>query len=276
MTDTPQVPSYGVPGAPGPNVTAPAVEPPKMTTWQRLANIFLSPGEVFEDINRKPDFILPLILTTVLSLGFYMIVNWQLKLDPYEVAKAGVEKQLEAQGKRMRDLSENERQAYEQGIELSVKFQKYALVLVLVIIPLGITFFAGVYYIGSLLIRGQTSFVKVLSVISYATFVTDLVKGLLTVLIVAIRPPDMDAILQQNLVASNLTILASRGTPQWLFTLFQQFDFFTIWFISLITIGLAAICYKKKPLQIAWLPFGLWVIWIVVRVALAFIFTGGK
>jgi hypothetical protein len=176
----------------------------------------------------------------------------------------------------MRDLSENERQAYEQGIQFSVTIQKYAFILVVVFIPLGITFFAGIYYIGSLLIRGQTSFVKVLSVISYATFVTDLVKGFLTVLIVAIRPPDMDAILQQNLVASNLTILASRTTPQWLFTLFQQFDFFTIWFISLITIGLAAICYKKKPLQIAWLPFGLWVIWIVVRVVLAFIFSGGK
>ncbi|HNB71149.1 MAG TPA: YIP1 family protein, partial [Acidobacteriota bacterium] len=161
MTDTPQVPSYGVPGDPGPKVSYPAAEPPKMTTWQRMANIFLSPGEVFEDINRKPDFILPLILTTVLSLGFYLIVNWQLKLDPRETAKAAIEKQLEQQGKRMRDLSEKEREAYEQGIEVSVKIQKYAFILVLIIVPLAITFFSGIYYIGSLLIRGQTSFVKV-------------------------------------------------------------------------------------------------------------------
>lgn len=276
MTDTPQVPSYGVPGAPGPNVTAPAVEPPKMTTWQRLANIFLSPGEVFEDINRKPDFVLPLILITVLSLGFYLIVNWQLKLDPRETAKAAVEKQLEQQGKRMRDLSEKEREAYEQGIEFSVAIQKYAFVLVLIVVPLGITFFAGIYYIGSLLIRGQTSFVKVFAMTTYASFVVDSVKGLLTVLIVAIRPPDMDAILQQNFITSNLTVFASRTTPQWLFALFQQFDFFSFWFISLISIGLAAICYKKKPLQVTWIPIGLWLFWTLIRVVFAFITSGGK
>lgn len=171
----------------------------------------------------------------------------------------------------MNDLSEAERQAIEQNISVSVSIQKAAPYIGAVLGPIAVTFLAGIFFLGTLLVRGQTAFPKVLSVTAYSGFATGLVQYLLTAVVVVIKPPDIDAILEQNMTMSNLGLLVPKDAPVWISVLLKQFDFFTIWYLVLITIGLAAVCYKKRPGQMAIIPFGLWFLWILVRVAFSLI-----
>lgn len=268
MTEKDVLPTYGMPQ---PEPSGEANEKPRLSPIQRLGAIFLSPGEVFADINRKPDFIAPILVMALSALVFSFFFNWRVNVDPREIAQLAVEKNLEKQGKRWRDLSEQERQQMEASIEISAKIQKYAPYIGPVFVVALIAFLSLIYFVGTLLIRGQTSFGKVFSVTSYATFATDLVRYVLSVVIVAIRPPDAEAILRANgsFAMSNPAGFFPATTPGWILAIARNIDFFSFWYIALIAIGLAAVCYKKRTSQTVIIPAGLWFIGLVIGVAFA-------
>jgi hypothetical protein len=269
MTEKDALPNYGMPQ---PEFTE-NQEKPKLSPIQRMAGIFLSPGEVFADINRKPDFIAPILAMALLSVLFSFFFQWRVNVDPREIAQQATEKQIEKQGKRWRDLTDQERDQYEKGIGFSVMVQKALPYIAPVITVLGIAILATIYFVGTLLLRGQTTFAKVFSVTTYASFATDVVQYLLSALIIGLRPPDIDAILRANgsYAMSNPAGFFPAETAGWILALARSIDFFKLWFIVLIAIGLAAICYKKRASQTALIPAGLWFIGVVLGVVFAFI-----
>lgn len=55
---------------PSPIDTAIPEEPPRMSEAASLGNIFVSPGETFEDLRRKPRFVLAILLMVILTAAF--------------------------------------------------------------------------------------------------------------------------------------------------------------------------------------------------------------
>jgi hypothetical protein len=270
MSDFQSPPDYGMPGL----AASAADAKPKMTPIQRMIAVFFSPGEVFADIKRKPDFLIPIIVMIAAAISFSLFFNWRTNIDQRELARRAIEKTLEKDGKRLRDLPEAQREAMERSIEFSATLQKFSPILAAVLSPALIGLLAVLYYVGCLLIRGQANFVEVFSVTTYASFATDVTRFALTALIVGVRPPDIDRILQSggSFTMSNPAALMSESSPAWMLALARNFDFFSFWFIGLIAIGLAAVCYKRRAAQTAVIPFALWAIVTVGGVAFALIF----
>jgi|GEM_PF-2029425 hypothetical protein len=247
------------------------------TVWQRLTSIFLAPNAVFAELRRRPDFLAPMLVMALLTAGFSVFFTVWVKVDPKEVARRAIERQLESQGKRWGDLSDTEQRQFEQGIEFSAGLQRFAPVIGIGVSVLATLALAGVYYLGMLLVRGQATFRQVLSVTAYATYATESVKYVLNILIILLRPPDVEQILKArgSFVISNPAPLLPESLPGWMLAAVRWVDVFSLWFIGLMAIGLAAVAYKKTPQQMAIIPGSLWLLGLIGSVVFALV-TGGK
>ena len=56
-------------------------EPARLGPAQRLIGILLSPGETYEDINRRPTWLAPLLITIVLAVGSSLFFNYWVNPD---------------------------------------------------------------------------------------------------------------------------------------------------------------------------------------------------
>ncbi len=252
-------------------------QPVSTTVWQRLTGIFFTPGAVFAALRRQPDFLAPMLVMALLTAGFSVFFNVWVKADPREVARRAIERQLENQGKRWSDLSDTEQRQFEQGIEFSAGLQRFAPLIGIGVSVLATLALAGVYYLGMLLARGQSTFRQVLSVTAYATYATEGVKYVLNILIVLLRPPDVEQILKArgSFVISNPAPLLPESLPGWMLAAVSWVDVFSLWFIVLMAIGLAAVAYRKTPQQMAIIPGSLWLLGLLGSVVFALV-TGGK
>ncbi|MGQ9897247.1 MAG: YIP1 family protein [Acidobacteriota bacterium] len=261
------------------NAHSPQVETQTASTsvWQRLTGIFFTPSAVFAALRCQPDFLAPMLVMALLTAGFSVFFTVWVKVDPKEVARRAVERQLESQGKRWNDLSDAEQQQFEQGIELSASLQRFAPIIGAGVGILATLALAGLYYLGMLLLCGQTSFQQVLSVTAYATYATDGIKYLLNFLVVFLRPPDVEQVIRArgSFVVSNPAPLLPESTPAWALAMLNWLDVFSLWFIALMAIGLAAIAYKKTPQQMAIIPGSLWLLGLLGSVVFAVV-TGGR
>ena len=252
-------------------------QPVSTTVWQRLKGMFFTPGAVFAALRRQPEFLAPMLVMALLTAGFSVFFSVWVKVDPREVARRAIERQLESQGKRWPDLSDAEQRQFEQDIEFSAGLQRFAPVIGIGVSVLATLALAGVYYLGMLLVRGQATFRQVLSVTAYATYATESVQYVLNILIILLRPPDVEQILKArgSFVISNPAPLLPESLPGWMLAAVRWVDVFSLWFIGLMAIGLAAVAYKKTPLQMAIIPGSLWLLGLLGSVMFALV-TGGK
>jgi len=49
-----------------------------LSPFSRVVGVFFSPGATFADIVRKPSWVLPLVLTTILSIGVSFAINQRI------------------------------------------------------------------------------------------------------------------------------------------------------------------------------------------------------
>ncbi len=246
-----------------------------MTVWQQLMGVFFSPGAVFASLRHKPEVLAPMLAMAAITAGFSLFFSLWVKVNPQELARRGIEYQLERQGKRWSDLSDAEQRQFEQGIELTAGFQRFAPVVGVVFTVLFTVALAGACYLGLLLLNGQTDFTHVLSVTAYALYATEGTKYVLNTLVVLLRPPDIEQILRArgSFVVSNLAALLPESWPAWLLAAAGWVDVFSIWFIALMGIGLAAVAYKKTPQQVIIIPISLWLLGVLGSVIFALVTT---
>src|SRR5438034_11719208 len=87
---------------PPPPENIPEADPPQMSEVASLGNVFIEPGRVFEDMRRKPRFLLAgLITIAVISLFQIAFVE---KVGLGEIVKARIES-----SKRTQDLSSDQK-----------------------------------------------------------------------------------------------------------------------------------------------------------------------
>jgi len=234
-------------------------EKPQMNDVQRLFGVFFSPGKTFQDINRKPSFILPLIVWIVLSLVATAVIMPRIDME------ATIQQQIEKSGRSISDAE------MEQAVAIGGKFAAiagYASALfgpILVSLVLGGVFFGLVR-----LWKGGSTFMKIFSVIIHS-FIVQLIKVIVAIPLV-IRKESLLAEEAQQIVQSNLSLFFNREeTSAALYALASRIDIFSIWTLVLIIIGLTAVS-KLNVKQSATISIILWLIYVALTVVVAAIF----
>jgi hypothetical protein len=234
-----------------------------MSAIGRAFGVLFSPQKTFEDIVRKPGWIVPVALLTVLSIavsfGLNQRVNWR-DFVGQQIEKSPQASQLSADQK-------------EQRIAAGAKFAPISTYVFGAVGPILLAVVIGLIMWGAFSLLGgiSTNFTTALAITSHA-FMTGLVSSPLFLLIIYLKAPG--TIDLQNPIATNAAAFLPDDAANWLVALCKSFDIFTFWTLILLAIGFAVINPKKlkggKPYMIA---FGVWAVWVVLRVGWAFIFS---
>lgn len=242
----------------------PAPEPQAtISPFGRIIGTYFSPKATFVDIGRKPSWLLPVILSSILGLMVGFGLNQ--KVDWRDIASKRIE-----ESSRASQLSAEQK---ERQIEISAKISPIVAYCIGVLAPwMGALVVGGVMLGAFNLLGGANANYKVsLGIVSHA-YLPFLIHGLLFLLIVFLKPPgtvDID-----NPVASNLGAFFPQGTAKWLTTFGTGVDIFSIWTTALIGAGFAAFNPRKlKTGSAIGIAFAVWALWELIRTGFSFIFS---
>jgi hypothetical protein len=229
----------------------------------RIVGVFFSPKETFADIVRKPGWVLPLVLITLLSVGVSFAINQRINWREF------ISQQIEKSPGTANMPAEQKEQRIEGGAKFSPPFT-YAIGL---LGPIIATLLVALVMWGAYNLLGgaNTNFGTSFSITAHA-FLTGLVSSPLFLLILYLKPygtVDLD-----NPVATNLAAVLPDDSAKWLVALGKSIDIFTIWTLVLLAIGFAATNPRKlKSGKTFSMAFGVWAVFVVLRVGWAFIFS---
>jgi len=243
---------------------ASAVEPQaQISPFGRIIGVLFSPKPTFEDIARKPSWILPVVISTILGIVATVSLNQRMNWRQY----------LSEQFEKKPQAAQLAPEQKEKQLDISVKVTTYA---VYVAGILGSVLFAvivaGLMMLAYNLLGGAHATYSQSLAIAAHTLVVGLVSTPIFLLVVFLR--DKGSVDPNNPVATNLGAFLPEESAKWLMTLCKSIDIFTIWTLILIAIGFAAVNPKKlkgaKPYVIA---FSVWGVMVVVKTLWAFIFS---
>lgn len=231
---------------------------PPMNAFQRLFGIFFSPIKTFEDINRKPSFILPLAIIIIFSVVVTMIVMPKLDME------RAIEMQMEKAGKEISD------EQMDTTLDMAGKVGKIVGYIGAAVGPIIVTLIiAGLYFGIIRLWRAGSTFSGVYSVTVHS-FLISILKSILASIVLlrlddkSLLPGDAKYLLPSNLAA----FLSREEGVSPLYAVASQIDFFTIWIIILTILGLSVVS-KLRVKQSAAIVLILWLIWIAILAVLA-------
>lgn len=207
-------------------------EAPKMSEASTLGNIFFSPGETFEDLRRKPRFLLAsLILIFVSSL---FVIAFFEKIGIERMTRERIESSAMSQQMPAADRE----QAIQMQSQPFVKYLTYGSVVLgsLISILIG----GLIYWLGANAMGGTMTFLRGVSVWVYASLPPTLVSMLANILVLFLKSPDDIDIKtsQSGLIHANPSFLIDTKAMPVLGALLGTFDLFLIWGWILAAIGL--------------------------------------
>jgi len=251
----PGAPEYGAappPSAPvAKSVREELTEPPQMSPFARVANIFFSPGEVFQDVRRSPrDWWLPMLLTVVIASISWYAVQMRYGWTPEFLAKEAIDAQLKKEGKNRKDLNEQEKAGYEMGEKIATFQIRFLPITITLGILVSAFVIAGFFKLALLVAQGQTTFFRLVSVVAYSQFVPGLLKSVLYIILSFLRSGDdvsaSEYLQNQGLIATGPAALVSATEHPVLHAALGALDIFSIWVLILMIIGLVAVSKKLK------------------------------
>ncbi|MBI3484771.1 MAG: hypothetical protein HY012_06420 [Acidobacteria bacterium] len=249
---------------PSPVPPAPPQAPQaKLSAMQRIIGVFTSPGETFADIARAPSWVIPVVLLTVLSLVVCAVMMKRVDWNDF------LEKQM-SKSARFEQLS-SEQKAQQLSIASKIiPYQVYGIGLLGSIA--GAAIIGGVY-LGAfnLFLSAGIKFKTAFGITAHAMLV-GLVSSPLLIIVMFLKPfGDVDP---EHLLASNVGEFLSSETPKWLLKLTGSLDIFSIWMLALLAIGFAAANPRKISKGGAFgVVFGVWAVFVLVKVMWAVIFS---
>jgi len=250
MSTTPVV-AAEAPEAPGP-----------INHFGRIIGIFFSPKATFEGIVRRPSWVVPVLLMTVLGIGVAFALNQ--KVDWRDIASKRIE-----ESPRAANLSAEQK---EQQIAMGAKISPPIAYVFGALWPvLGVLVVAAAMLLAYNVIGGaNANFGVAMGIVSHA-FVVSLLSSLLFVLILYLKAPgtiDLD-----NPIATNLGAFLPESTPKPLMSLGKSIDVFSFWTLLLISIGFATFNPKKLKGKSLGIAISVWAIYVAVKVGGAWIFS---
>jgi Yip1 domain len=264
-----EAPAYGAPQSHDPQVPE---EPARLGPIQRLGGTLFSPGETFEDVNRKPTFVVPIIIAMIVAVASTTFFEWRVKPDWDQIMRAQAKKRIEKSGQ-----SATEEQIQQQ-VSIGKAIAKFAPLIAVVVTPIIYVILAGIYALGMMFIQAKTTFKKILSVVSWTSAATGIVGAIVSIAALMVRDPSelrtLDPSQFGSIAPTNMGAFLASDTAAALGALARSLDVFTIWWLILLSIGFAAIAGSRKITsgKTGAMVFGFWAVLVVVKVAWAAMF----
>ncbi|MBX3282299.1 MAG: YIP1 family protein [Acidobacteria bacterium] len=218
------------------------LEPPanaQMSEIGTVTNIFIEPGKTFEDLNRRPRFIIAGILSILCIMIFQ--VTFIEKIGFEKIARARIEA-----NKGMADMPKEQKDAIiAQQTGPIAKYIGFAIVPVAMVI----VFLIGglLYWLGANALGGKASFGRGLSVWVYSSWPPALLFLIANMLVLFLKDPaeiDLGSN-QQGLVQAGPAMLVGAKAQPVLHALLSAFDLFQIIGWILAAIGLQKVAKLK-------------------------------
>lgn len=241
--------------------------PQSMGALARVFGAIFSPRATFEDIARKPGWLLPVVILIILNLAvigvFSSHIGW----------RAFMEKQDLQSRRAQQQMAQMTPQQQQHMLDVQVKVAPifgYVFGVIgvpIVFLVIGAVFMGIFNATASAALDFKTSF----SIAAHAWMPFSLL-ALLGILVMYLKPPDTVNI--QNLVASNVGALLSNSAPMWLQTLCGSLDIFSFWVIGLLAFGYSIARPKKLKMgaTLAWV-IGVWIVFVLIRTGFAAVFS---
>ncbi|MBX3243418.1 MAG: YIP1 family protein [Acidobacteria bacterium] len=209
------------------------VEQAEMSEVATLANIFFEPGRTFEDLRRKPRFVLAtlIIAICVAALTFGMT---------YKVGDEGLRRSMMDQFNKNQQTASMSTEQKNEMVDMQLKigaYTRYAIpVIVIIFLFLGGLF----YFLGAKAFGGSGGFLHGLSVWVYSSLPPALVSTVANMIVLIFKSADEIDIIksQRGLLQANLSMLFPADSNAVLVTIISFFDLFAIWGWILAAIGL--------------------------------------
>jgi hypothetical protein len=234
-------------------------EPAKISAMGRIIGVLFSPGATFEDIVRKPSWILPLAILTVFSIGVVALlvqkVDWA----------SMIRKQQDGNPRMAQMTDEQKENAVTLGVKIAVPVTWAAGVVGAAISAL---LFAVIYMLAFNVFKGAgVKFGTSFAIVCYA-LVPSIIASILAIIVLYFKKVgDVDP---QRMAATNVAAFLAADAPKWLVALGTSIDIFWIWTMALFAIGFAAANPRKITKGSAFaIVIGLWLVWVLGKVGWA-------
>ncbi len=209
-------------------------EAPRMSEVATLGNIFVSPGETFEDLRRKPRFIMAILVMMFLATAFQFLFTQKMgeeRMRSFMVEQVNKSPMIQSMP------PDQKQQAVENGLKTSAVTKYLIPVFMLIVFAIG----GLIYWLGANAMGGSMTFLRGVSVWVYSSFPPAVVSMLASILILFLKSPDdIDiAASQSGLIHANPAFFLNTKTMPVLGALLGTFDLFFIWGWILAAIGLS-------------------------------------
>lgn len=237
---------------------AETVQPMPFT--EKLANIFISPGELYENVRDTPKSTVNWLLPAIIFIAVSIIMNTIMMSNPSiadqmgQMMRKGIDDAV-AQG---RMTSEQADQSWEMMRPGSMMFTIFAVGGTLVM-TFGALFGLGLVYwlVGKGAMSASAPYMKVVEVVGLTLLI-----GTLEVIVTSVLIIGLDRL---NAGPSAAFFLNPFDPTDKMHLLLSKLNLFTFWSLAVTSIGLAKLFRKDFP-KVLVLVVVLWILWTVITV----------
>ncbi|MFC1764242.1 Yip1 family protein [Planctomycetota bacterium] len=200
---------------------------------QKITGVFFAPGSTFAQLERKPDWWVPLAMIVLVTFVF-----------TYFVLPISLPEQMAKQEEKMEERGMNYEQI-EKAMAMGEKFGRFTGLIGAAVGPgIGLVLVSLFFwFVGNVVLRGQTTFLKMFSVCTYT--------GLIGVLEMLIKLP-LILIKKTADIQLNFTgFLSEELSETWFAEIVQALDVFAIWQYAVLAIAFTVL-YKFSLTKSAW------------------------
>ena len=236
---------------------------PAKSFLSRLIGIFIEPGETFEDIARKPDFIAPLVLLILVS--FAVAEAMIMKIGIYRIIMQSL-----TLGGQAAKMDPEQLNAVVQSS--AAIYSKVIPIIALLGTPVFLLIAAGFgILVLNVFFAQRASFKQVFSVTCYANL-PSIVGAVMAVMVMFYG--DTDSFNPRNVAPTNPGYFMNPLTSSHaLLAVASSLDVIVLWFLVLLAMGLARVSQNKVKAGSIFLTYlGVWALLVIAKVAMAVFF----
>jgi len=217
----------------------------ELSIFPRIVGIFVNPTKVFTYLRAKPEYLVPVILTILISITTSFFV-YDIAIDDQVKRFEQSEKFTEEQRDMIIDKIEDSR----SGTKRILYTYVVPAISVLIIFTLVSAIFL---FVGNIMLGGKARFVQVFSAYAYAYLILAIVGT-------AVKLPLWISQHTMKVDTSPAVFLPASIEHTALYRFIASFDVFTVWFLIVFGIGFAII-YRFSQLKgilavvISWLVY---------------------
>jgi hypothetical protein len=240
-------------------VTPPEAETPALSFPERLIGVFISPGETFEDVARKPGFIAPLVLIILLAIAGTELFLHKIGMEP--VVRWALEHNSRVSADQIPAMVEKMTPYYVWIGRVAAIIWPPLVVLVAAVV--------GLVAVNNIFGR-KITFKTAFAVSSYA-YAVNIIYYLLAPCMVLFGDPEHYISNPANPTPTSVGFfLNPLNTSKPLLALASSLEIFTFWYMALLAIGFSVASGRKvKTLPLFFCYFGLWVVMVLIKMGLS-------